>query len=205
MLKKQEKIFIEGPVGRLETLVIAPEYPQGVAVLNHPNPLYGGTHDNKVIRTAANTLKEMGYLCYLPNSRGTGNSEGEHDYGKGEAEDVLAVWDYIRRNHRDLMRQTALCGFSFGAYVSTFVAQRIAVDKLLLIGAAVGKYPIPAPSVPHREQTLLIHGQQDEVIALNDVLTWCAPQSLPVITIADASHFFHGKLPELASAIRRFL
>lgn len=204
MLKKTQKIDIDGPVGRLETLMIVPEYPQGVAVLNHPNPLHGGTHDNKVIRTAANTLQKMGYLCYLPNSRGTGNSEGAHDYGRGEVEDVLVVWDYVRRKHADLAHQTVLGGFSFGAYVSIFVAQHIRADKLLLIGAAVNKYPIIAPSVPDIEHTLMIHGQHDEVIKLDDVLAWCAPQKLPAVVVPNAGHFFHGQLPQLAGVIQRF-
>ncbi|MDO5686613.1 MAG: alpha/beta fold hydrolase [Neisseria sp.] len=206
MLKSNPVISIAGPVGQLETLVLHPEAgrERGVAVLNHPNPLYGGTHHNKVIQTAAKTLQKMGYVCYLPNVRGTGKSEGEHDYGVGESDDVLNVWEYVRRAHPDLMRRTVLGGFSFGGYVSTRVAAQVACDQLLLIGAAVSKYAEPAPAVPDIERTLMIHGAQDEVIALEDVLAWCAPQNLPLIVLAEAGHFFHGKLPQLAASIERF-
>ena len=136
---------------------------------------------------------------------GEGNSEGEHDYGRGETQDCIAVIDYARAQHPDAP-QFVLAGFSFGGYVSTFAAQARTPDLLLLMGAAVHHYTDrPEPSdVPDVAKTLMIHGAEDEVVEINKALTWAEPQGLPVITIAGSSHFFHGKLIVLRDTITRF-
>ena len=200
MLKQLQKVDIAGPVGRLETIVIpAQGEASGVAVICHPNPTQGGSNSNKVVQTAAKTLSQLGYCCYLPNLRGVGASEGEHDYGDGEVDDVLAVVAYARGQHGEL--PLALAGFSFGGFVAARTRARIPADKLLLMGVAVGKYAIPTPAVP--EDTLLIHGEMDEVIPLAAVLDWARPQQLPLIVLPDAGHFFHGRLLQLAALIKR--
>ena len=185
---KPDIIQISGPAGLLETIYLpsTQESARGVAVINHPNPLQGGTNTNKVIQTAA-------------------NSQGEHDYGRGETQDCIAVIDYARAQHPDAP-QFVLAGFSFGGYVSTFVAQARTPDLLLLMGAAVHHYTDrPEPSdVPDVAKTLMIHGAEDEVVEINKALTWAEPQGLPVVTIAGSSHFFHGKLIVLRDTITRF-
>ena len=198
-------IQINGPVGNLETLYFpAQGAERGVAVINHPNPTQGGTFTNKVIQTAAKCLAQMGFHCYLPNLRGTGNSAGQYDDGKGETDDCIAVIDHARAQHPQAA-QLAIAGFSFGGYVANFAAQARQPDLLLLIGAAVAHYPVPAPYVPDIQKTLFIHGADDEVIELAKPLQWCGEQSLPLIVIPQSSHFFHGKLIELRDAINRFV
>ena len=204
---KPDIIQIPGPAGLLETIYLpsTQESARGVAVINHPNPLQGGTNTNKVIQTAAKALSQLGFHCYLPNLRGVGNSEGVHDYGRGETQDCIAVIDYARVQHPDAP-QFVLAGFSFGGYVSTFAAQARTPDLLLLMGAAVHHYTDrPEPSnVPDVAKTLMIHGAEDEVVEINKALTWAEPQGLPVVTIAGSSHFFHGKLIVLRDTITRF-
>lgn len=200
MLKRPPKTVIAGPVGRLDTIVVAPETPpSGIAVICHPNPLQGGTHSNKVVQTAAKALSQMGYVCYCPNLRGVGESEGLHDHGVGEVDDVLAVVAHARSLHGDL--PLALAGFSFGGFVAARARERVTSDKLLLMGVAVGKYAIPTPPVP--ADTLVIHGEEDEVIPLSAVLDWARPQALPVIVFPGTGHFFHGRLVPLAQTIQR--
>ncbi|TCW30737.1 alpha/beta hydrolase [Gulbenkiania mobilis] len=200
MLKHPPKTVIAGPVGRLDTIVVAPETPpSGIAVICHPNPLQGGTHSNKVVQTAAKALSQMGYVCYCPNLRGVGESEGLHDHGVGEVDDVLAVVAHARSLHGDL--PLALAGFSFGGFVAARARERVTSDKLLLMGVAVGKYAIPTPPVP--ADTLVIHGEKDEVIPLSAVLDWARPQALPVIVFPGTGHFFHGRLVPLAQTIQR--
>lgn len=201
-------ILINAPVGALETIYLpAQGTERGVAVINHPNPTQGGTFTNKVIQTAAKALSQMGFHCYLPNLRGTGNSAGTHDYGRGETEDCIAVIDFARAQHPQAA-QFVLAGFSFGGYVATFAAQQREPDLLLLIGAAVGHYDAtqtPAPYVPNVHKTLMIHGADDEVVALAKPLQWAAAQNLPVIVLPESSHFFHGKLIQLRDTINRFV
>ena len=200
MLKALQKVDIAGPVGALETIVIPAVGEQtGIAAVCHPNPTQGGTNTNKVIQTAAKALSQLGYTCYLPNLRGVGNSGGEHDHGIGEVDDVIAVVDYARAQHGPL--PLALAGFSFGGFVAARTRARIDADKLLLMGPAVGKYAIPTPEVP--ADTLVIHGEADEVVPLENVMVWARPQHLPVIVLPEAGHFFHGRLVQLASVIKR--
>ncbi|WP_374555279.1 alpha/beta hydrolase [Aquitalea pelogenes] len=200
MLKALNKCVISGPVGELETIVVLPQgEPQGIAVICHPNPLQGGTNTNKVVQTAAKALSQLGYACYCPNLRGVGESRGQHDHGVGEVEDVIAVVEHARTVHGDL--PLALAGFSFGGFVAARTRAVIEADKLLLMGVAVGKYTIPTPAVP--ADTLVIHGEEDEVIPLSAVLDWARPQDLPVMVFPGAGHFFHGKLIKLGQMIQR--
>lgn len=202
MQKISRTIFIEGPMGQLETLYLPAltEPPKAVAVICHPNPLQGGLNTNKVVQTAAKSLSRLGYACYCPNLRGVGQSAGVHDYGVGEVADILAVIESAKLRHKT--EQVILAGFSFGAYVSTFVPQHTAIEKLLLIGAAVGIYAKPTPAVA--SNTLLIHGEKDDVVPLNHVTTWAAAQNLAMIVVPDTGHFFHGKLLLLSDIISRY-
>ncbi|KJV25026.1 alpha/beta hydrolase [Aquitalea magnusonii] len=200
MLKALNKCVISGPVGALETIVVLPQGELlGIAVICHPNPLQGGTNTNKVVQTAAKALSQLGYACYCPNLRGVGESGGQHDHGVGEVEDVIAVVEHARTVHGDL--PLALAGFSFGGFVAARARAVIEADKLLLMGVAVGKYTIPTPAVP--ADTLVIHGEEDEVIPLSAVLDWARPQDLPVLVFPGAGHFFHGKLIKLGQMIQR--
>lgn len=205
MYSQQTILHIDGPVGVLETLYLpAQGVERGVAVVNHPNPTQGGTFTNKVIQTAAKALAQMGFHCYLPNLRGTGNSAGVYDFGVGETDDCIAVIDFAKARHPHAPR-FVLSGFSFGGFVATFAAQQREPDLLLLIGAAVGHYPTPTPHVPNVSNTLVIHGADDEVVELAKPLKWCAEQNMPVVVIPESSHFFHGKLIQLRDTINRFV
>lgn len=205
MLNSFELLAIQGPVGLLETLHLPAEGEErGVAVINHPNPRQGGTFTNKVIQTAAKTYAKLGFHCYLPNLRGVGQSEGEHDYGRGETDDCLAVRDFAQAQHPDA-KQILLSGFSFGGYVATHAAARQMPDILVLLAPAVGMYPIDAPYVSLPERCLLIHGGQDEVVPLANTLDWAAAQNLPLTVMPEASHFFHGRLIALRDILLRQL
>ncbi len=201
-----ETIGIPGPAGVLETIYLpAQGAEQGVAVINHPNPLQGGTNTNKVIQTAAKALAKLGFHCYLPNLRGVGGSGGEHDYGRGETDDCCAVVAFARSRHPQTVK-LAIAGFSFGGYVALFAAQKCPPDLLLLMGPAVRHYERERePDAPHPERTLLIHGESDEVVALQQSLDWAAPQDIPVIVLPQAGHFFHGKLIQLRDTVTRFV
>jgi alpha/beta superfamily hydrolase len=184
------------------------EKPVGIAIIGHPHPLQGGTMNHKVVHILAKTLSQLGYLCYCPNFRGTGRSTGTHDSGTGECEDLLELWEHLHAQYPSC--PSIISGFSFGGYVATHVQQSILNQKpehschLVLIGAAIGKYEIDVPtSVP--SNTLVIHGEEDEIIPLSNVMTWAQPQQLPVVVIPGAGHFFHGNLLTLQRVIFNFL
>ncbi|WP_037588585.1 alpha/beta hydrolase [Stenoxybacter acetivorans] len=205
MLNTQNIIFIHGPAGRLQTIYIAAQgEAKGVAVINHPNPLQGGTFINKVIQTAAKALSSLGFHCYLPNLRGVGESEGEHDFGRGETEDCLAVLRFAQTQHPDVSKHV-LAGFSFGGYVALFAAEKSQPDALLLLGPAVGVYQPDAPLSFNPKRTLLIHGETDKVVPLQNSLDWANKQIMPIVVVPQTGHFFHGKLIVLREWIEKCL
>jgi alpha/beta superfamily hydrolase len=90
-----------------------------------------------------------------------------------------------------------LAGFSFGAYVQTRVAQRVAFQRLVLVGPAVGRFAVgPVPA-----ETIVIHGEEDEVVPLADVFAWARPQELPIVVFPGCGHFFHGRLTQLQRVV----
>jgi alpha/beta superfamily hydrolase len=187
--------FIAGPVGRIECAVDGPESPAvGVALVAHPHPLFGGTLDNKVVQTLARAFVELGYEAWRPNFRGVGQTEGAHDEGRGELEDLGAIVAHLKPN------RLALAGFSFGAGVQVMLAQRVKAEKLVLVGVAVTRFQLPRV----QPGTLVIHGEEDETVPLASVLDWARPQDLAVVVIPGADHFFHHKLNVLRALVRAY-
>ena len=186
--------FVAGPVGRIECAVDGPEGtpPIGAALIAHPHPLFGGTLDNKVVQTLARAFVELGYEAWRPNFRGVGETEGTHDEGRGELEDLAAIVAHLNPG------RLALAGFSFGAGVQVLLAQRVRAEKLVLVGVAVTRFQLP----PVAPGTLVIHGEQDDTVPLATVLDWARPQDLPVVLVPGADHFFHRKLHILRALVR---
>lgn len=196
-----ERVTVDGPAGPLEALVNAPAAsPRGIALVCHPHPLQGGTLDNKVVQTLAKAFLALRYVAVRFNFRGVGRSAGTFDEGIGETEDALAVLDYARRRYGEAL-PVALAGFSFGSYVQTRVAQRVRAERLVLVGPAVRRFPVQ--EVP--ADTLVVHGEEDDVVPLADVFAWARPQQLPIVVFPGCGHFFHGRLSQLARVVTSFL
>jgi alpha/beta superfamily hydrolase len=197
---------IDGPVGNIEVAIDLPAAsagaPRGLAIVAHPHPLYGGTMDNKVAQTLARTLVGLGYVSVRSNFRGVGATEGTHDDGHGEQDDILAVLAHARAQPgwRDL--PLVLAGFSFGTFVLSHVAKRLteqgeAIERMVFVGTAASNWAVA--DVPHN--TLVIHGEQDETAPIASVFDWARPQELAVVVIPGAEHFFHRKLHVLKRVI----
>ncbi|MBS1179219.1 MAG: hypothetical protein H6R06_3631 [Proteobacteria bacterium] len=190
---------VAGRSGAIECAVDAPTGgPRGVAVVCHPHPQHGGTMDNKVVQTLARAFVLRGYTAVRFNFRGVGASQGAWAEGPGEIDDALAVVAAFRAAGQPLV----LAGFSFGAYVASNVAARLAADgapveRLVLIAPAASRFDMAR--VP--PDTLVIHGESDDVVPLAAVFDWARPQSLPVTVVPGAGHFFHGQLPLLKSLV----
>ena len=174
----------------------------GVAVIAHPHPLFGGTMDNKVVQTLARAFVLCGWRAVRFNFRGIGASQGAYDEGRGELEDMMAVVQATAPQGA-----LALAGFSFGAFVTSHAVSLLApvrpIQALVLVGTAASRFqvsPVPAELQP---QTLVIHGEQDDTVALGDVMDWARPQSLPVTVVPGGGHFFHGQLPLLRGLVVR--
>ncbi len=195
-----ERIFIPGPAGAIETVIDTPDAtPTGIALVAHPHPLYGGTLDNKVAQILAKTMVELGFVAVRPNFRGVGQSEGVHDEGNGETDDLVTVVHAARARFSLVDAPLVLAGFSFGSLVASRVALRVQASRMVFVGTAVTRGRVePVP-----EDSIVIHGEKDDVVPLDLVLRWAEPQELPVVVIAGADHFFHRRLHIIRNIIRR--
>jgi alpha/beta superfamily hydrolase len=196
---KPQTELIPGPAGSIEVDISDPgDSRSGIALIAHPHPLMGGTKDNKVVTTLARTLYALGNVALRPNFRGVGATEGAHDEGRGETDDLAAVARYARTRYGDLPLVCA--GFSFGSYVQARAAGELHPDMLILVAPAVSRFETGSVA----SGTLVIHGERDDVVPLAAVFDWARPQNLPVVVVPGGEHFFHGKLHVLQQIVTQF-
>ena len=191
-----QRTSIAGPAGAIECAIDAPAgAARGTVVVCHPHPQHGGTMDNKVVQTLARAFVALGWRCVRFNFRGVGASQGAWDEGAGETDDALAVIAAFADP------SFMLAGFSFGAFVASQAAARLPdADKpkrMVLVGPSTQKQAMAA--VP--ADTVVIHGEIDDVVPLSATFDWARPQSLPVIVLPGVGHFFHGQLGLLKNVV----
>ena len=202
-----ESLILQGPAGAIEALLDRPAAGQalrGTAVIAHPHPLFGGTMDNKVVQTLARACVQTGWQALRFNFRGVGASQGVHDGGVGETDDLLALIS-AQASGGPLV----LAGFSFGAFVTCQALARLMPERpperVVLVGTAASRFVVPALAPELHEAALVLHGEHDDTVPLTSVLDWARPQHLPVTVIPGVEHFFHGQLPLLKSLVVRHL
>jgi len=196
---------VAGPAGLIECAMDAPAASaltlRGTVVICHPHPQHGGTMDNKVVQTLARAVVRLGWRSVRFNFRGVGASAGVWDEGVGEVDDALAVIAAFRAPPGEPAQPFMLAGFSFGGYVAAAASARLPeADKpqrLVLVGLSTQKQQVP----PVPANTLVIHGETDDVVPLAATLDWARPQSLPVLVFPGVGHFFHGQLGLLKNVV----
>ncbi len=191
--------LIDGPAGPLEIAFQQPATAAtALALICHPHPVHGGTMDNKVVQTLAKAFLELGYATMRFNFRGVGNSVGSFDEGIGETEDAAAALAWARAQVSPSLPLIG-AGFSFGCFVQSRLLPRSQPQQLVLVGPAVSRFQLA--EVP--KDTLVVHGEEDDVVPLDAVMTWARPQGLPVTVFPGTGHFFHGRLTELKAVVKR--
>src|SRR5713101_7220605 len=194
--------FFEGPAGRIEAIVKEPAAPvTRAAIVCHPHPLFGGTMHNKVVYRIARTFQDAGFAVLRFNFRGAGRSEGEHDYGRGEQDDLRAAIQFIESKYPG--SEIWLAGFSFG---STAMLQAAACDEpvsgFIAAGVPVSKYDLGEVAQCSKPK-LFVQGSLDEFGPPEDLerllSTLAEPKQLRIIACAD--HFFEVHLTGLAGAV----
>jgi uncharacterized protein len=195
--RSTERLTVPGSAGPIEVVRNVPgPAVRGIALVCHPHPLQGGTLDNKVVQTLAKTFFGLGYVAVRFNFRGVGQSAGTFDEGNGETDDALAVLADARARFGGSLA-VALAGFSFGSYVQTRVAEHVTPERLVLVAPAVKRFAVRSVA----PDTIVIHGDEDDVVPLADVLAWARPQELPIVVFPGCGHFFHGRLAQLSRII----
>ena len=203
MNQQTQRLSFQGQAGRMEVLRDDPAgSPLGCAFVAHPHPLFGGTMDNKVVQTLARAHVQAGWTVFRFNFRGVGGSEGVHDAGLGECEDLLALIAQAAPQG-DL----ALAGFSFGSFVVSQALNRLhgqrEVRSLVFVGTAASRFAVADIPADWAPRLLVLHGLDDDTVPLQSVLDWAKPQNLPVTVVPAGGHFFHGQLPQLRRWVHR--
>ena len=201
------KLFLEGPAGRLESLLwtTASKNPILAAVVCHPHPLFSGTMHNKVVYQAAKALHLRGIPVLRFNFRGAGMSEGTHDKGRGEAEDVRTALNFMETEYpaADLI----LAGFSFGSWVGLRVGCGDArVTDLIGLGIPVDRSNLDY-LVECAKPKLFVQGGNDQFGSRENVEKLFASMAEPknLVFVDGADHFFTGQLEQVAAAINDWL
>ena len=208
-MSRVEKCLVPGPDGLIELVMEAGERLEQshplVAVIAHPHPLYGGSMDNKVVTTLSRLYRQLGVDVLRFNFRGIGSSEGVHDEGRGEVDDMLAVVKYARQQKPEA--RIILAGFSFGSAIAAAASEvlsseNLACQHLLLVAPPVDRYQY-APSGAFTCPTCIVIGGLDDIVDANTVADWVSAMAAPprLVCIPEASHFFHGELVTLKTKL----
>jgi uncharacterized protein len=210
--------MLSGPAGRIETILWSTSKqgegarPPLAAVVCHPHPLFGGTMHNKVVYRTAKTIHRFGLPVARFNFRGVGLSEGTHDKGVGEEDDVLAVLDFLAQEFPGVPQ--LLAGFSFGSWVGLRAGcGDPRVTELVGLGLPVGD--LDRRSFAYLDSCnkpkLLVCGEFDrfgppnELRAMVERFPPHIQENTTVAIVAGGDHFFTGHLPELDQAIAEWL
>jgi uncharacterized protein len=199
--------FLAGPAGRLEALLWTSSSadPPFVAVVCHPHPLYGGTIHNKVVFQTAKALHARGGSVLRFNFRGVEQSEGEHDRGYGEQDDLRAAIHYLATEFPG--RPVLAAGFSFGSSVGLRVGcgdPRVA--RLIGLGLPVDNVDMSFLRTCAKPK-LIIQGGNDQFGARAglEALFATLPEPKQLAIVEGADHFFTGQLEKVAAAIDGWL
>ena len=201
-----ERIFIDGPAGRLETIVDESRDGQarGGAVICHPHPQHGGTMHNKVAHTLARSFVRLGFTALRFNFRGTEGSEGTYDEGVGELDDALAAVEWLRLNGPG--GPLWIAGFSFGAAIAVRAAVATEADGAVAVAPAIYRFARDLDEQP-RCPLLVIQGDEDELVDVEETIEWVnsLEPGPELLVMEGAEHFFHGRLVELREAVMTFV
>ena len=198
------EFLLRGPVGKIECAIDLPqpecERPATI-IICHPHPLHGGTMHNKVVTILERSMRELGLRTVRFNFRGVGESEGEHDDGYGETDDLFTVAEWVRRTRPE--DSLWLGGFSFGSYISLRAAQNLDIGQLITIAPPADRYAFDCLNHPDCPW-LVIQGDEDDVVSSDCVRTWVngiKPQP-ELIVMEEAGHFFHRRLMDLRGLLK---
>lgn len=175
-----------------------------IGIICHPHPLLGGTMNNKVVTTVERAFKDNNMATVRFNFRGVDHSTGEFGHTKGELEDLITIFNWVKSVSSNPI--FTLAGFSFGSFIAASAAQYYPLNRLILIAPPVERFGFHnLPSFQH--PWLVIQGDQDTVVTPNAVTEWVKTRS-PQGTyqrLPNAEHFFHGQLFELRQCINHYL
>lgn len=160
---------------------------------------------NKVVYQAAKSLDALGLSVLRFNFRGTGTSEGKHDRGEGELDDVSAALDFLAAEFQNVPLLVA--GFSFGCWVGLRAGcEDNRVTTLIGLGAPVDNADF-SYLAQCKKPKLFVHGANDIYGAVDKLKNLVAslPGENKLVVVEGADHFFVGKLDQVYAAITNWM
>jgi uncharacterized protein len=173
------------------------------AVVCHPHPIYGGSMYNNVVDAILAAMWQLGYSTLRFNFRGVAASEGEHDGGRGEADDAAAAMAFLLSQPGVSKNGAVMAGYSFGAMVAVGAGYELAdVSRIVAVALPLS---MTEPQVPDgaSKPLLLVSGDHDSYspVAALTALQAKIGNSAQLEVIKGADHFFGGSEVELARVI----
>lgn len=203
---KEERVTLKSGELTLEGMIAYPNggaEPYRAAVVCHPHPLYGGSMYNNVVDAVLEALHVRGFVTLRFNFRGVGQSEGEFDNGKGEADDAIAAVRFLTTQKRVRAADAVLAGYSFGATTAVRAAPSVEeVTAIMTVALPLGMID-PSALGTIAKPTVLLAGDQDSYCPANQ-LTALAERLGPsarLKIIEGADHFFGGREHEITAAL----
>lgn len=202
--QERAELFLRGAAGLIECAADVPEPDcerKGTIIICHPHPLHGGTMHNKVVTIIERSMRELGLRTVRFNFRGVGQSEGSHDDGYGETDDLFTVAEWVRKTRPD--DELWLGGFSFGSYIALRAALNLDLGQLITIAPPADRFPFESlhhPDCPW----LVIQGDEDDIVSVTAVEAWVESIEPPpdLIVMEKADHFFHRRLMDLRGLLK---
>lgn len=202
--QERAEFLLSGAAGLIDCAADVPEPEcerKGTIIICHPHPLHGGTMHNKVVTIIERSMRELGLRTVRFNFRGVGHSEGTHDDGYGETDDLFIVAEWVRKTRPDDVLW--LAGFSFGSYIALRAALNLDLGQLITIAPPADRFPFESlhhPDCPW----LVIQGDEDEIVSVEAVRSWVDSIEPPpdLIVMEKADHFFHRRLMDLRGLLK---
>lgn len=205
------ELILMGNAGRVEARYHQSRNPKApLVIVLHPNPLQGGTMNNRVTVTLYNAFVENGFSAIRFNFRGVGRSEGTYDKGEGELTDTAAVLDWIQSIHQG-QRPLWVAGFSFGALIGMqLLMRRPEIAGFVSVCPPANLYDFSFLA-PCPVSGMIINGEQDTICPTENVdklvekLNSQRGISIDYRIIPNCDHSFNGHLDTIKQCVTEYL
>ena len=193
-----ERLFIPGNAGKLEATLDLPEGVSQCVVVCHPHPQYGGSMNDHVVSNMASAVRACGIGAVRFNFRGVGGSEGNHDKGKGEVDDLVSIVNYLQQERR--VQSIVVAGYSFGAVIALNGIENTGAVKAILVAPPVNMMETcELPDIPIQ----VILGEFDDIVSVSQTAKFFNLSKVSVIE--GANHFFAEADTEINNLITEFI
>ncbi|MBR1840851.1 MAG: alpha/beta hydrolase [Alphaproteobacteria bacterium] len=197
------EVLFNGHAGRIEGRYHKSERPNApVALILHPDPLLGGTMNNKVVYSLFSCFKDLGFSVLRFNFRGVGRSQGQFENGVGELSDATIALDWLQNMNPDA-KQCWIAGYSFGAWIGLqLLMRRPDINNFIAVTPPANEkdfsFLAPCPT-----SGLIVQGGRDEIVtpAMVEVMARRLNQQRNVeidfAMIEDGDHMYNNHLKDL--------